>query len=74
MTSHLFISSVIPSQAHRKLEELQALLPESQNVRYYISQASLVALHKEMNIPMDGSDSTHMSKDEDEVEEDLNVS
>uniref|UniRef100_A0A3Q0REE4 Intraflagellar transport 140 n=1 Tax=Amphilophus citrinellus TaxID=61819 RepID=A0A3Q0REE4_AMPCI len=62
--------------AHRKLEELQKLLPKSQNVRYYISQASLVALHKEMGIPMDHGESIHVSKEEDEeeVEEDLNVS
>ncbi|XP_040922911.1 intraflagellar transport protein 140 homolog [Toxotes jaculatrix] len=57
--------------AYRKLEELQKLLP-SQNVRYYISQASLEALQKEMGVPMDHADRRHTVKDEDEVEEDLN--
>lgn len=48
----------------------------SQNVRYYISQASLEALQKEMGVPMamDLGDSRHSVKEEDEVEEDLNVS
>lgn len=59
-------------QANRKLEQLQKLLP-SQNVSYYISQASLVALQKELGIPMDRSDKIHISKEEDEVEEDLNM-
>uniref|UniRef100_A0A3B4EX67 Intraflagellar transport 140 n=1 Tax=Pundamilia nyererei TaxID=303518 RepID=A0A3B4EX67_9CICH len=58
--------------ANRKLEQLQKLLP-SQNVSYYISQASLVALQKELGIPMDRSDKIHISKEEDEVEEDLNM-
>ncbi|XP_006801137.1 intraflagellar transport protein 140 homolog [Neolamprologus brichardi] len=58
--------------ANRKLEQLQKLLP-SQNVSYYISQASLVALQKELGIPMDRSDNIHISKEEDEVEEDLNM-
>lgn len=60
-------------QAYRKLEELQKLLP-SQNVRYYISQASLEALQKEMGITMDRGDRRNSVKEEDEVEEDLNVS
>lgn len=46
----------------------------SQNVRYYISQASLEALRKEMGVPMDRGDSRHSVKEEDEVEEDLNFS
>ncbi|XP_074475359.1 intraflagellar transport protein 140 homolog [Sebastes fasciatus] len=58
--------------AYRKLEELQKLLP-SQNVRYYISQASLESLQKEMGMTMDHGDSRHSGK-EDEVEEDLNLS
>ncbi|XP_035001907.2 intraflagellar transport protein 140 homolog isoform X2 [Hippoglossus stenolepis] len=57
--------------AYRKLEELQKRLP-SQNVRYYISQASLEALQKVMGVPIDGDD--HTVKEEDEVEEDLNLS
>ncbi|XP_018537335.1 intraflagellar transport protein 140 homolog [Lates calcarifer] len=56
--------------AYRKLEELQKLLP-SQNVRYYVSQASLQALQKEMGVPMDHGD-TRNNVEEDEVEEDLN--
>ncbi|KAG8009125.1 hypothetical protein GBF38_011739 [Nibea albiflora] len=59
-------------EAYRKLEELQKLLP-SQNIRYYISQASLESLQKEMGLPMDRSDRRHNVKEEDEVEEDLNV-
>ncbi|GLD57482.1 intraflagellar transport protein 140 homolog [Lates japonicus] len=58
--------------AYRKLEELQKLLP-SQNIRYYVSQASLQALQKEMGVPMDHSD-TRNNVEEDEVEEDLNLS
>lgn len=46
----------------------------SQNVRFYVSQASLEALQKEMGIPMDCGDCRHSVKEEDEVEEDLNVS
>lgn len=72
LDAHLFVSFVILSQANRKLEQLQKLLP-SQNVSYYISQASLVALQKELGIPMDRSDNIHISKEEDEVEEDLNM-
>lgn len=68
----MLILSVI-LQAYRKLEELQKLLP-SQNIRYYISQASLEALQKEMGLPMDRSDRRHSVKEEDEVEEDLNGS
>ncbi|KAK9530527.1 hypothetical protein VZT92_012023 [Zoarces viviparus] len=60
-------------EAYRKLEELQKLLP-SQNVRYYINQASLEALEKEMGVPMKRGDSRHSVKEEDEVEEDLPVS
>ncbi|XP_075950055.1 intraflagellar transport protein 140 homolog [Anarhichas minor] len=60
-------------EAYRKLEELQKLLP-SQNVRYYISQASLESLEKEMGVPMKRGDSRHSVKEEDEVEEDLTVS
>lgn len=66
------MSFVILFQANRKLEQLQKLLP-SQNVSYYISQASLVALQKELGIPMDRGDKIHISKEEDEVEEDLNM-
>uniref|UniRef100_A0A8D3ARL3 Intraflagellar transport 140 homolog (Chlamydomonas) n=1 Tax=Scophthalmus maximus TaxID=52904 RepID=A0A8D3ARL3_SCOMX len=58
--------------AYRKLEELQKLLP-SQNVRYYISQSSLEALQKGMGVPLD-CDRRHSVKEEDEVEEDLDVS
>ncbi|XP_034564169.1 intraflagellar transport protein 140 homolog [Notolabrus celidotus] len=54
--------------AHRKLEELQRLLP-SQNVKYYISKASLKAIQKDL--PMDQGDSNHNVKEDDEVEEDL---
>lgn len=73
--SDLCISSSSPRlfQAYRKLEELQKRLP-SQNVRYYISPASLDALQKEMGLPADGADHTHSVKEEDEVEEDLNLS
>lgn len=46
----------------------------SQNVRFYISQASLDALQKEMGIPMDCGERRHSVKEDDEVEEDLNVS
>ncbi|KAL7372671.1 hypothetical protein ABVT39_020471 [Epinephelus coioides] len=59
--------------AYRKLEELQKLLP-LQNVRYYVSQASLEALQKELGIPMERGEHRHNVKEEDEVEEDLNVS
>uniref|UniRef100_UPI0037E973A2 intraflagellar transport protein 140 homolog isoform X1 n=1 Tax=Semicossyphus pulcher TaxID=241346 RepID=UPI0037E973A2 len=59
--------------AYRKLEELQKLLP-SQNVRYYISQTSLEALQKEMDVPTDRGDNRQLVKEEDEVEEDLNLS
>ncbi|TDG98122.1 hypothetical protein EPR50_G00215260 [Perca flavescens] len=59
--------------AYRKLEELQRILP-SQNVRYYVSQASLESLQKEMGVPMDRGDNKQGVKEEDEVEEDLNVS
>ncbi|XP_069011880.1 intraflagellar transport protein 140 homolog [Embiotoca jacksoni] len=59
--------------AYHKLEELQRLLP-SQNVRYYISPASLSALQKEMGVHLDHGDRRHSVKEEDEVEEDLNVS
>ncbi|XP_041671340.1 intraflagellar transport protein 140 homolog [Cheilinus undulatus] len=56
--------------ACRKLEELQKLLP-GQNVKYYISQASLEALNKHMDPPMDRGDSNHNAREDDEVEEDL---
>lgn len=46
----------------------------SQSVRYYISQSSLDALQKEMGITMERGDSRLSMKEEDEVEEDLNVS
>ncbi|KAM6964373.1 intraflagellar transport protein 140 homolog isoform 2-T2 [Tautogolabrus adspersus] len=59
--------------AYRRLEELQRLLP-GQNVRYYISQASLQALQKEQGVPMDQGDNNYNMKEEDEVEEDLNLS
>lgn len=71
-TRSLIFFTFFFSQAYRKLEELQKLLP-SQNIRYYISQASLEALQKEMGLPMDRSDRRHNVKEEDEVEEDLNV-
>uniref|UniRef100_A0A665V4G9 Intraflagellar transport 140 homolog (Chlamydomonas) n=1 Tax=Echeneis naucrates TaxID=173247 RepID=A0A665V4G9_ECHNA len=58
--------------AYRKLEELQKLLP-SQNVRYYISQASVQALQKEMGTQMDSGDHRLHEKEDDEVEEDLNL-
>jgi len=60
-------------QAYHKLEELQKLLP-SQNVKYYISQASLEALQKELGIPMERARRRNSVKEEDEVEEDLNMS
>ncbi|XP_068161175.1 intraflagellar transport protein 140 homolog isoform X2 [Antennarius striatus] len=62
--------------AYRKLEELQRRLP-SQNIRYYISPASLQAIQKEVGLPPsleDGSDHKDIVKEEDEVEEDLNIS
>ncbi|KAK5850713.1 hypothetical protein PBY51_001566 [Eleginops maclovinus] len=59
--------------AYRKLEELQRLLP-SQNVRYYISPASLESLQKEMGVLMDRGDNRPIAKEDDEVEEDLSVS
>ncbi|CAJ1080882.1 intraflagellar transport protein 140 homolog [Xyrichtys novacula] len=59
--------------AHRKLEELQRLLP-SQNVKYYISEASLKALQRDMDVPLDRGDKDYSVKEEDEVEEDLNLS
>ncbi|KAJ4940253.1 hypothetical protein JOQ06_026562 [Pogonophryne albipinna] len=59
--------------AYRKLEELQRLLP-SQNVRYYVSPASLESLQKEMGVLMDRDDNRPIAKEDDEVEEDLNVS
>lgn len=65
--------SIFLLKAYRKLEELQKLLP-SQNVRYYVSQASLEALQKELGIPMERGEHRHNVKEEDEVEEDLNVS
>lgn len=71
--SALYVLSIFLLQAYRKLEELQKLLP-SQNVRYYVSQTSLEALQKEMGVPMDRGDRRHSVKEEDEVEEDLNVS
>ncbi|XP_017274041.1 intraflagellar transport protein 140 homolog [Kryptolebias marmoratus] len=59
--------------AYQKLEELQKLLP-SQNVRYYISQVSLDALQREMGVPLGRSDHRPSLKEDDEVEEELNVS
>ncbi|XP_075890571.1 intraflagellar transport protein 140 homolog [Nelusetta ayraudi] len=59
--------------AYRKLEELQKLLP-AQNIRYYISQASLEALQREMGVPIHRQDNRLGGKEEDEVEEDLSVS
>ncbi|XP_053197931.1 intraflagellar transport protein 140 homolog isoform X3 [Scomber japonicus] len=58
--------------AYRKLEELQRLLP-SRNAQYYISQSSVEALRKEMGVPMDRGDSRLSMKEEDEVEEDINM-
>lgn len=66
-------SSVFFLQAYRKLEELQKLLP-TQNVRYYISQTSLEALQKETGVQMDHGNPRHSVKEDDEVEEDLNMS
>uniref|UniRef100_A0A673BRV9 Intraflagellar transport 140 homolog (Chlamydomonas) n=1 Tax=Sphaeramia orbicularis TaxID=375764 RepID=A0A673BRV9_9TELE len=57
--------------AYRKLEELQKLLP-SLNLRYYISQASLEALQKEMGVTIDRYERRNSVKEDDEVEEDLN--
>lgn len=68
-----YLHSLCLPQAYRKLEELQKLLP-SQNVRYYVSQASLEALQKEIGIPMERGERRQSLKGEDEVEEDLNVS
>ncbi|XP_028989874.1 intraflagellar transport protein 140 homolog [Betta splendens] len=59
--------------AYHKLEELQKLLP-TQNVRYYINQTSLEILQKEMGLQMDHGDPQHTVKEDDEVEEDLNIS
>uniref|UniRef100_A0AAQ4QPL0 Intraflagellar transport 140 homolog (Chlamydomonas) n=1 Tax=Gasterosteus aculeatus aculeatus TaxID=481459 RepID=A0AAQ4QPL0_GASAC len=59
--------------ANCKMEELQRLLP-SQNIRYYISQASLQSLQKEMGLSLDCSDRRPSVQEEDEVEEDLTVS
>ncbi|XP_028263814.1 intraflagellar transport protein 140 homolog [Parambassis ranga] len=59
--------------AYHKLEELQKLLP-SQNLRHFISQSSLEALQKEMGISISRGDHRNSVKEEDEVEEDLNVS
>lgn len=67
------LSPLLLLQAYRKLEELQKLLP-SQNVSYYISQESLEALQKEMGIPMSSNDVRNNEREEDEVEEDINVS
>lgn len=61
------------AQAYRKLEELQKLLP-SQNIRYYISQASLEALQREMGVVLHRHDNRLAGKEEDEVEEDLSGS
>ncbi|KAG7227765.1 hypothetical protein INR49_013559 [Caranx melampygus] len=58
--------------AYRKLEELQKLLP-SQSIRYYISPASLEALQKEMGVSMDHGEHKLNLKEDDEVEEDLNL-
>ncbi|XP_037319020.2 intraflagellar transport protein 140 homolog [Pungitius pungitius] len=57
-------------EAYRKMEELQRLLP-AQNIRYYISQASLCALKKEMGLSLDCVDRRPSVQEEDEVEEDL---
>ncbi|KAM9716097.1 intraflagellar transport protein 140 homolog isoform 2-T2 [Menidia menidia] len=59
--------------AYHKLDELQKLLP-SQNVKFYISQASLEALQKEMGLPIEHSGRRSSVREEDEVEEDLNMS
>ncbi|KAG7507575.1 intraflagellar transport protein 140-like [Solea senegalensis] len=59
--------------AYKKLEELQKLLP-SQNVRYYISQASLAALQKSLGVSLERGDTRRIVKEEeDEVEEDLDM-
>ncbi|KAF3704522.1 Intraflagellar transport protein 140 -like protein WD and tetratricopeptide repeats protein 2 [Channa argus] len=59
--------------AYRKLEELQKLLP-MQNVRYYISQTSLKALQQQMGVPLEHEDYSHGVREDDEVEEDLDLS
>lgn len=59
-------------QAYHRLEELQKLLP-TQNIRFYISQASLEVLQKEMGLQLDHGDPGHSVKEEDEVEEDLSI-
>lgn len=62
--------------AYRRLEELQKLLPP-QNLRYYISQASLEALHREMGLTLDRSEQKIIMKnndDDDEVVEELSES
>lgn len=66
-----FVSA--PLQAYRRLEELQKLLP-SQNVRYYVSQASLEALERETGLPAAPRERRHSVREDDEVEEDLNGS
>ncbi|XP_077407490.1 intraflagellar transport protein 140 homolog isoform X1 [Vanacampus margaritifer] len=58
--------------AYSKLEELQNVVP-SQNIKYYVKQASLEALHKHMGLTMHSGDHKHNDKEEDEVEEDLNI-
>ncbi|XP_034049465.1 intraflagellar transport protein 140 homolog [Thalassophryne amazonica] len=60
--------------AYYKLEELQKLLP-SQNVQYFISQASLEALQKTMGVPiLSCGDAKEIGKDDNEEEEDFNFS
>uniref|UniRef100_A0A8C5ELC1 Intraflagellar transport 140 homolog (Chlamydomonas) n=1 Tax=Gouania willdenowi TaxID=441366 RepID=A0A8C5ELC1_GOUWI len=59
-------------EAQCKLEEFQRLQP-SQNIKYYISTGSLQALQKEIGLPIEPRVSRDIFKEEDEVEEDLNV-
>uniref|UniRef100_A0A672G1D3 Intraflagellar transport 140 homolog (Chlamydomonas) n=1 Tax=Salarias fasciatus TaxID=181472 RepID=A0A672G1D3_SALFA len=56
--------------AHRKVEEFNKASP-SESIRHYISPESLQALHK-TGLSLDRADRRHSSKEEDEVEEDLN--
>ncbi|XP_061911877.1 intraflagellar transport protein 140 homolog [Entelurus aequoreus] len=58
--------------AYSKLEDLQKLM-SSQNITYYVKQANLDALHKQMGFTMDSGDHKYHDKEEDEVEEDLNM-
>ncbi|XP_077482190.1 intraflagellar transport protein 140 homolog isoform X1 [Stigmatopora argus] len=58
--------------AFTKMKELLNMIP-SQNIKYYVKQASLDALQKHMGFTMNSGDHKHNDKEEDEVEEDLNI-